>query len=137
SGCAAPRPIVRPSGQWLRRPGSVGLKALAEILERDGRWSGEQLHTTRDGRQLTVEGHYTLIHTEDKLALVLETNRDVTERKKVEMALRQEALNKDEFLAMLSHELRNPLGPVRNALRLLRDGKVNADEADRLRAMIE
>jgi PAS domain S-box-containing protein len=52
---------------------------------------------------------------------------DITERKLLEEALRrhaeelaQAAHRKDEFLAMLSHELRNPLGPIRNALHLLR-----------------
>ena len=45
---------------------------------------------------------------------------DMTARKDVEDVLRQSDRRKDEFLATLSHELRNPLAPIRNALELLR-----------------
>lgn len=45
---------------------------------------------------------------------------DMTERKLVEDVLREGDRRKDEFLATLSHELRNPLAPIRNALEVLR-----------------
>jgi PAS domain S-box-containing protein len=45
---------------------------------------------------------------------------DVTERKRSEEALREADRRKDEFLAMLAHELRNPLAPIRNGLQVLR-----------------
>jgi signal transduction histidine kinase len=44
---------------------------------------------------------------------------DITERKGMEMALRESDRRKDEFLAMLAHELRNPMAPIRNAVDLL------------------
>jgi PAS domain S-box-containing protein len=44
---------------------------------------------------------------------------DVTERKRAEEELRIADRRKDEFLAMLAHELRNPLAPIRNAAELL------------------
>ena len=44
---------------------------------------------------------------------------DVTERKQAEAALKEADRRKDEFLAMLAHELRNPLAPIRNALHLI------------------
>jgi PAS domain S-box-containing protein len=46
--------------------------------------------------------------------------RDITDRKKAEAALREADRRKDEFLAMLAHELRNPLAPIRNAVQILR-----------------
>jgi len=46
-------------------------------------------------------------------------NIDITDRKHAEEALREADRRKDEFLAMLAHELRNPLAPVVNAKRLL------------------
>ena len=45
---------------------------------------------------------------------------DVTARKRAEEALREADRRKDEFLAMLGHELRNPLAPIRNAAEVLR-----------------
>jgi len=45
---------------------------------------------------------------------------DVTERKEAEQALREAARRKDEFLAVLAHELRNPLAPIRNAVDILK-----------------
>jgi PAS domain S-box-containing protein len=50
---------------------------------------------------------------------VLGTCQDVTERKRAEQDLREADRRKDEFLAMLAHELRNPLGPILNAAEVL------------------
>ena len=44
---------------------------------------------------------------------------DITDRKHMEHALRESDRRKDEFLAMLAHELRNPLAPIRNAAELM------------------
>lgn len=52
---------------------------------------------------------------------------DITERKEVEEQLRDASKRKDEFLAMLAHELRNPLAPVGAAAELLQ--MVKLDEA--------
>ncbi len=46
--------------------------------------------------------------------------RDITERKRAEEALREADRRKDEFLAMLAHELRNPLAAIGNAVELAR-----------------
>jgi PAS domain S-box-containing protein len=45
---------------------------------------------------------------------------DVTDQKRADEALKQETKLKDEFLAMLAHELRNPLSPIRNAAQLMK-----------------
>ena len=45
---------------------------------------------------------------------------DVTERKRLEEALRDGRPAQDEFLALLAHELRNPLAPIRNGLQLMK-----------------
>jgi PAS domain S-box-containing protein len=44
---------------------------------------------------------------------------DITVRKTMEQALREQDRRKDEFLAMLAHELRNPMAPIRNAVELV------------------
>lgn len=48
------------------------------------------------------------------------TTRDITERQQMEEALRETDRRKDEFLATLAHELRNPLAPIRSGLQVIR-----------------
>jgi len=61
---------------------------------------------------------------------------DITERVGAEEALRQADRRKDEFLATLSHELRNPLAPLRNSLHVLRS-RAGEGRSDRLYQMME
>ena len=51
---------------------------------------------------------------------------DITDRKRDEEALRDADRRKDEFLALLAHELRNPLAPVRNGLQVIRLSPIRA-----------
>ncbi|RPH41559.1 MAG: PAS domain S-box protein [Burkholderiales bacterium] len=88
----------------------------AESVRRDGRWVEVEASPCGDGMCLQV--------------------RDITARKHIELQLleREARLadadrNKDEFLAVLSHELRNPLAPLTNVLRLLaRSAALGTDE---------
>jgi CheY-like chemotaxis protein/nitrogen-specific signal transduction histidine kinase len=61
-----------------------------------------------------------LIDTDNSCNKVLVVATDITERKRAEETLRLVDRRKDEFLAMLAHELRNPLAPIRNAVQLLK-----------------
>jgi len=63
--------------------------------------------------------------------------RDITERKRAEEALQEADRRKDEFLATLAHELRNPLAPIRNGLTLLRQAGGDGASAESVRAMME
>jgi len=63
--------------------------------------------------------------------------RDVTERKSAEEALLEADRRKDQFLAVLSHELRNPLAPIKNGLYILDRAPAGGDQARRARAVIE
>jgi len=62
---------------------------------------------------------------------------DVTDRRQAEEALREVNQRKDEFLAMLAHELRNPLAPIRNAAQLLRVHTSGRPELEWARSVIE
>ncbi len=63
-------------------------------------------------------------HLEHANAELEQTRRDlqreVSERVRVEAALKEADRRKDEFLAVLAHELRNPLAPIRNAVEIMR-----------------
>jgi two-component system CheB/CheR fusion protein len=61
---------------------------------------------------------------------------DITERVRAEQSLREVDRRKDEFLAVLSHELRNPLTPIRHSLHILDRAIPGGEEALRARAVI-
>jgi two-component system, chemotaxis family, CheB/CheR fusion protein len=63
--------------------------------------------------------------------------RDITERKRAEQELREADHRKNEFLAMLAHELRNPLAPILNALEIMRRRKDNAQALQSASEMME
>lgn len=62
--------------------------------------------------------------------------RDVTSRRQSEQALRDADRRKDEFLALLAHELRNPLAPIGNALQIL-EMTEDDDSATNARQMMQ
>ena len=62
---------------------------------------------------------------------------DLTDRKLAEIALREADRRKDEFLATLSHELRNPLAPIRTALEVLRFAREDPDLFEQARSTME
>ena len=116
---------------------------LSEALQRDGRWNGELEHHTKDGRQIVVDS-IQMLFQEGEHSLVLETNRDVSERKRLEGALRRRIdeldaadRHKNQFLAMLAHELRNPLAPLRNAVQILKSERSNESTNAKARDVID
>ena len=62
---------------------------------------------------------------------------DVTERVEMEEALRESDRKKDEFIALLGHELRNPLAPIRNGLQEMRLAGGDADAVAKARDMMD
>jgi len=63
--------------------------------------------------------------------------RDITDRVRAYEELREADRRKDEFLATLGHELRNPLAPICSGLELLRLAPLGSDAAAQARAMME
>jgi signal transduction histidine kinase/ActR/RegA family two-component response regulator len=65
---------------------------------------------------------------------------EIVERERAEEALREADRRKSEFMAMLAHELRNPLAPIRNALQILRltpsDGKAGQPPMDMIERQV-
>ena len=65
------------------------------------------------------------------------TNTDISDIKRMETALRDADRRKDEFLATLAHELRNPLAPIRNSLQILKMPRVDEATVQQTRDMME
>ncbi len=62
-----------------------------------------------------------------KLLRFFGTNTDITRQREVEHTLKQADQRKTEFLALLAHELRNPLAPISNAVQILLQDTVSAE----------
>jgi PAS domain S-box-containing protein len=80
--------VGRLSHELLHTVHPVSIQDFEAVLERDGEWMGELTHTTRDGRRIIVESRHVLLRQAGDRLLVLETNRDITERKQAEEGLR-------------------------------------------------
>jgi len=102
-------------------------EAAVRELQQNGyvRYDHLSLKSKRGGR---VEVELVAnVYQEDREPVIQCNIRDISERSRLEKKMQQQAealadlhRRKDEFLAMLSHELRNPLAPISNAVQLLR-----------------
>jgi PAS domain S-box-containing protein len=126
------------------RAGGVPEHELSNAVE-TGRAEDERWHLRKDGSRFFVSGMVTPIYDEEKrLRGFTKVARDVTDRKRTEELLQaqSEALKeidrrKDEFLAMLSHELRNPLASISHAVQLLRMPGAPAEHAEWSKEVID
>ena len=97
---------------------------LAEIeadLLRKGRWEGELIHTTQNGRRIAVASRWVVQRDKSGQACgVMEINNDITAHKRAEEALlRSEKLaSVGRMAATVAHEISNPLAAVTNLLFL-------------------
>ena len=86
----------------------------------------------------TAESGRTYTDADLALAMDLAQRAGVAiENTRLYQALRDADRRKDEFLATLAHELRNPLAPIRNALQILKMPRVDAATVERSRDMME
>ncbi|NNE93919.1 MAG: response regulator [Verrucomicrobiales bacterium] len=75
-----------------------------------------------------------LTHT---AALVIERDRERKERQEIAASLKEADRRKDEFLATLAHELRNPLAPIRTGLEVLRMAPDDKEQSRKVRKIME
>ncbi len=109
--------------------------ALADNKEYNGR---EIIVERPDGSQCAAVAHVNPIHDESgKLIGAVNVVVDISARKQVEELLREADRRKTQFLAVLSHELRNPLAPIRNGLQVMRLANHDLEAIEQAREMME
>ena len=94
---------------------SKKFKEFNELILRQGEWSGELQHFTRDKREISVESRMTLIRDNEGLPKsVLAINTDITDRKSIEAQLmRAQRMESIGTLAGgIAHDLNNILSPI-------------------------
>ncbi len=97
------------------------IAALKDCVQRGGIWNIEHRIRGVDGRYHPVLARGVPVRDESgKVLCWAGINLDIADIKEAEDALREADRRKDEFLAILAHELRNPLAPMRYALAIAR-----------------
>ena len=93
-------------------------------------YNGQEVVIERqDGSRRIALAHANPIFDGDRLVGAVNVLVDITERKRTQLQLEEANEAKTQFLAILAHELRNPLAPMRSALELLeRDTDASARE---------
>lgn len=99
------RALLRRIARCIRKSDPV--RSLCRVRNVEGTWRWLEINA---GRESDSQGTMRIVGVV----------ADVTERQQAEEAMREADSRKDEFLALLSHELRNPLAPIVNGLAVLR-----------------
>ena len=89
----------------------------------------ETIRKAKDGRLIDISLTISPIRNDNgEVVGASKVARDITEQKRARRELQEADLRKNEFLALLAHELRNPLGPIRHAVKILRARTPSPDE---------
>jgi PAS domain S-box-containing protein len=121
-GWTSAEAVGRPVVGLLYRDDAPYLNAVEKILQ-DGEWTCEMHHSTKSGREVTVQSRWTLLR-DDRGAprSILTINTDITEKKRLEgQFLRAQRMESIGTLAGgIAHDLNNVLAPIIMSIDLLR-----------------
>ena len=101
--------VGRITHELLQSAFPIPFEEITATLLRTGRWEGELVHARRDGTRVTVASRWSLHRDEDGTPIgTLETNNDISDRKRVQRALRRarERVLKARFAAVLDERTR-------------------------------
>ncbi|MBS1791740.1 MAG: PAS domain S-box protein [Acidobacteria bacterium] len=115
------------------------LAEATKLTVEHGEWNGELRHITKDGREVIVEGHWTLVRdAEGKPKNILAINTNVTEKKKLEANfLRAQRLESIGTLASgIAHDLNNVLSPILMGAQMLQM-KLHDEQSQRLIGLMQ
>ena len=111
--------------------------ALARAIAARRSYEIEHRVVRPDGEERVDLEHAEITFDDDgRPVRIVGAVQDVTDRKRAEQALLDADRRKDEFLGVLSHELRNPLAPIRNALWILERSPCGGEQARRATAVL-
>jgi PAS domain S-box-containing protein len=114
------------------------IAAWKECARTGGQWDIEHRFKGVDGQWHPVLARGVPVRNEQgEITGWAGINLDISRLKQVEEKLRDADRRKDEFLATLAHELRNPLAPIRNSLQILKMPRVDAATVQQTRDIME
>jgi PAS domain S-box-containing protein len=111
-------------------------RGLQTAVEK-GRTEDEGWRIRKNGSRFWADVVITALHDKERrLYGFAKVTRDLTERRRM-FALEETDRQKNEFLAMLAHELRNPLAPIRTSLHILKVPGISSDAVREAHEMME
>lgn len=116
--------LGRVSHELLQTKTLLGVSGFVSLLAREGFWEGELEHKTRDGQSIVVETRMVLVR-ETEGSYVLEANRDVTGRRRMEVDLREANDRLESRVSERTTELAKTIDSLRESeerFRLLIEG---------------
>lgn len=112
------------SNALLRTVFPFPLDQIHATLESSGEWTGELYQRTKAGHDLLVDSRWGLLKTNGR-SLVLETNRDITERRQSEVMILEKNKDLETLLHVTSHDLKEPLRAIESFSVLLQERYAN------------
>jgi len=107
------------------------------VAREQGRFEDEGWRVRKDGSIFWANVVITPLYNEQhRLLGFAKVTRDLSDRRRIE-ALEEADRRRNEFLAMLSHELRNPLAPIRNALGVMRMSGVSESTLEWAKTVVD
>ncbi len=122
--------IGRTDLEILGQAGAAAHQADLQVISKGQQQIGEVVVPTPSGQRVFYTLKSPLRDAHGDVVGTCGIAVDITERKEAEASLAQEIKRRDEFLAMLSHELRNPMGAVLNSLEVLKHQQQVTSMAD-------
>jgi PAS domain S-box-containing protein len=114
------------------------IDAWKECVKTGGYWDIEHRFRGVDGKWHPILARGVPVRNErGEITAWAGINLDISRLKQVEQELREADRRKDEFLATLAHELRNPLAPIRNGLQIMRLVGDDPEALEQARHMME
>jgi PAS domain S-box-containing protein len=112
-------------------------QALTQSLEADAPYEVEFRTVRPDGEPVWLFTNAVTLRENGTPVRMIGASVDITWKKRAEEELREADRRKDEFLATLAHELRNPLAPLRNGLEIMRLAQGDPAAMEEAREMMD